>query len=590
MSSVRRPPHATCEDCNEDAEVALPETRKVANVAAKRSNPKMAAMKTKGGSIDGASDSGYSSRTAGTAGTSATVPSLDSDTQKARTAIPLKLDTTFQERERRPYGSDKKPEQPREPAQSKLQRSPSKAKKTERVRHKPGSCVDCDKYGYHPPTLKPPPTPAKDVPVPASPSRGRKPPPPPPKEELTPKPSVQPRASARRSSSSYRTSSRPVSFHAGVETTPEMMYAFAPVAYDYGPPLSASAWSNTPMYSNSSHFPPSAFPSAFPSAYVATPGTPSSVRTPVAYYREPSPAREPSLTRRPSHRGPPVVQQVRASQYERPPSPRKERKDPQPSRGRAHDEDYYRMPPPPQTISLSRRSSVKKAATTTSAQVPQTAKMDEAALPQKTSRRPSEADPIQQPVQISRRPSNRKSVSYDHDPPEIRRGERPLNRRSTVYGAEQLHDLEQKQKSAEAYQRSKGTQAIPVTTEAIKQSRRTSFHSAARSESGSHRSRASSGRGSGHSASRGDKNDFTMTINGVDLGFSQDSIENKNIHIKPKQSGAMSLLIGGKKSRRSSVARIERAPSDGHNENVFRDNDRDERASRKSSRSGRSGK
>ena len=584
MSPSPRPPHAaTCEDYNEDAETALPDVRKVANVAAKRSKPDMAA-KPQGSSVNAHSDSGYSSRTAGTGGTGATVGSGESGPKRGRNPPPLKVNTAVEERERRPYGSEMRRESLKpDSARPKTPRSQSKPRKSEYVRHSQGTCLDCDRYGYHPPTTSAPPKSTKEVPVPVSPNRGRKPPPVASKEEQIPNATTQARPTARRSSSSYRTNSRPVSFHGGAGAPPEMMFAstYGPTVYDYGAP--PSTWSNTPTFSTFPSFPPS----SYPSAYVTAPITPiSSIAPTMPYYEVPTNVKLPA--RRSSSRGPPVVRQSHPFQHERPPSPRKERRDPPPTRQHAYEDDYHRMPPPPapQVISCSRRPSLKKSATTTSAQGLQAPRREERPPPEH-SRRPSDVAAADPPVQILRRPSGRKTVSYDLDPPPARRTERPLNRRSTVYGAEGLRDLEQKQRDVEEYQQARGTHNGPFQAEPIPLSRRGSTHASARSESGSHRSRASSGKGSS-TKSRADKNDITMTVHGVTLGFSGD---NKDIRIKSKAHGAMQLQIDGKKARRNSMARVERIPTDGHAEPfTIRDDETGERASRKSSRSGRSAK
>ena len=81
-SSSQTPYAAFCEEFDEDAEIAIPETRTVANVAAKRSKPDLRSPSDSfviASPLDGASDSGYSSRTAATVGSGDSVPSTRSD-------------------------------------------------------------------------------------------------------------------------------------------------------------------------------------------------------------------------------------------------------------------------------------------------------------------------------------------------------------------------------------------------------------------------------------------------------------------------------------------------------------------------------
>lgn len=590
MSPPVEPPSAAfCEDFNEDSGTSLPGTRKIANVAAKRSKPELAGKGRS--SVDGTGDSGYSSRTAETG---AMIGSVDSEPRKSKGpkgskgSTPLRLDTTFRDRERRPYGPDMKaqsqrPEQGR-PEQldnkSTVHRSSSKAGKSEHVKHDQGTYQESDQHGGQPPTPKPTSKQSKNTTVPPSPSRSRRGNLPQPKQDSVPMENLEARPRPRRSSSVNPSGARPKSFHAGMSMPAE------PAFYSYVQQPALSPWPQTATYSPYPSYPPSAFPAGF----TTTPITPITNMQPSApLYEMPPPARL-SYPRRLSSHGQPIIQQ------EYPPSPaehrppsRQERRDPSRSRNSEREEDHRRMPPPPppkpQVFQLPSRPSAKKFATTNSAPTVRQSKYDDLKPLSRSSshRRPSESE---RRGQILVRPQNRKSVSYEDEPAPTRRPERHLPRRSTIYGHEglkDLEDLEQKQKAAEDYQKAQGTSSLPFTAGSLQRAR-SNATAPRRSETGSHRSHNSSSKGSGTKSQQ--DNDITMTTKGVRLGFSGD---NRDIRIKSKASGPTQIQIEEKKPRRYSLTSVRRVPSNKERENLVLD-DTSERASRKSSRSGRSGK
>lgn len=578
MSTETKPPSAAfCEDFNEDSGNSLPETRKVANVAAKRSRPELAAKPA--GNVDGTNDSDYSSRPAGTGATHSSTES-ESESKRSQAPMPLKLDTTFQDkpsiqdRERRPYGGEMKLDsgRPRENRPA-VQRRSSKTRKEE---HPHGSCWDCEHRGGHAPTPKPSSQPAKTVTVPSSPSRPRKETSSQPKHEHKPQEHAEGRPRPRRSSSAYRSASRPASFHAGTSTSlpPEPAYSYLPYS-------TAPQWSQMAFYSPYTSCPPSSFPTTFP-----TPVTPIHT-APIPSYYEQSPLQEPAYSRRRSGHGPPVIRQdyPPSPADRRPPSPRKIHRESSVPRRQDREEDYQGMPPPPRPQStIPRRPSIKKHVTTTSAEALHQSKHSDPRPPSRSSshRRPSDAE---RHVQLLTRPQNRKTVSYEDTAAPTRQPERPITRRRTIYGHEPLQDLERKQWEAEEYQRSKGTDPLPMTADSLHKAR-TSAAPAKKSEVGSHRSRNSSNK---ESTVKAQGSDITMTMNGVALGFSNDSVDNKDIRIKSKPSGSMSIQIEGKKSRRYSFSRIQGPPGEKERDKLMRA-DSSEKGSRKSSRSGRSGK
>ncbi len=127
MSSRQLVPRAAfCEDYNEEDHTIVPETRKVANVAAKRSKPEL--TKAKGPEVrhDVASDSGYSSHTPATTGS-------NNQPHAAKPApVALQLDTATMSSRRRPAQLEKRSESTqRSPSKPSLQRSQSKAQKKE---------------------------------------------------------------------------------------------------------------------------------------------------------------------------------------------------------------------------------------------------------------------------------------------------------------------------------------------------------------------------------------------------------------------------------------------------------------------------
>lgn len=605
---VTQIPHAAfCEDLDEDANTILPETRKVANVAAKRSRPDLPNALSKSASADGASDSGYSSHTAATLG------SGDSAPKESRQRTALRVDTSARERDSRPPisertrdGSDGHESKSRPP----LSRSSSKSRRSDKGRHYPGTCAECDYLGYHPATPVDA-TRAYDFPpIPPSPQSARYPPPAmmfPQEIHNTP---AQPRISR---SQSYRQAGRPVSIHGG---TFEQIYIpipappRAPHMYDYGPPLSASAWSH--------HAPPSYPPPGYaipPSPYAQTPVASAPQRLdppPPSPYDQarPAPRSRPSETktiRRSSMYGTPVVQQPEPA-HNGPPlelrtaqKGRRQTVQGEPTYDR--DEDYYRMPPPPppQTIPVRSRPAPRKSSTTNSTPtVRRPVEVDysdtRAEVAGHTSlRRGSKDSYTDQRPSLNRADGTRKTVSYSNGSGSAKvAAESRAQRRTTLDGHERSRDLEQNLREIEAYQNAKGPQTIPLTADALKNARRN--HKSSDSASFTSSSKGSDVKtksGSGV-ASRPENDGITMNIQGVKLDLSSDSMGDKRINIRQKGERGLELHIDGKKSRRYLVTR-EEPPSFFPRREIesgrrSRDEHGSDRASRRSSRSGYSGR
>ncbi|KAI2250606.1 hypothetical protein LOZ10_006657 [Ophidiomyces ophidiicola] len=301
---------AFCEEFDEHTNAVIPDTRRVANVSAKRSRPELVPSTAPAAAADGASDSGYSSRTAATVGSgdsfasdtgSPTFPPLAPAASPAATVVPPReiprdhprLRDRLDEKEKDRAGNkarekkdrkDKEKEPARQPppplaplktmpaasprSSSKppaVQRSSSKSHKRDSIgsRHPPGACWECDQWGYHPTPVTAAgvdprmmdssgyfqPLQAHQYDIPPSPQTSRYAPVI--TQEMHPaSPVVVPQQRTHRSNS-YHTQ-RPVSYHAGTVPDMNMMYMPMGHAYGHGPPLSASAYAN-------SFYPPSPY-------------------------------------------------------------------------------------------------------------------------------------------------------------------------------------------------------------------------------------------------------------------------------------------------------------------------------------------
>ncbi|KAL7351415.1 hypothetical protein ACKS0A_00199 [Histoplasma ohiense] len=642
------------EDFDEDANVTIPETRTVANVAAKRSK---ADPQQSGTSTDGASDSGYSSRTA------ATVGSADSLPTGKRSPPFVQLDTVIanrdiervrgrpDDREREKSKSKGKDRQSRETNPSTSngttstihvpnmrrsssrpapKRSSSKARKWESThgRHAPDTCPDCDQYGYH------------NVPMGAHPlpdphpvdygsymhpqSHGYDiPPSPHPQSYHYPPVATQEIVSSRRDRSNSYHQSRPMSYHAGAMPDMNMYMHMTPStpAYEqqHGPPISASAYAHYMAPYNMPngpvappHLPHMSYESAPPPPF-ERPRAASTSRSPekptgrrgsmygtpvVEYPSSPAPHRSDGLQRQPSSR----EVRVRRESVSQPST-----YDP--------DEDFYRMPPPPlpkgkppsQVIIPPRRPSARKASTSTSTPTmsrrPEGIDMDDlrAALPlTRVGRKKS-----REAVLSERRPSapgkaGIRTTSY-HDPGRAARIsiENSRRRRSSVYGVEQTKDLDQKQREAEEYQSTRTSRATPLTLDSLVKCRRSHR---ADSDSGSLRTRTDSSRGSDaktkSAISRPEDDEITVMIGGLRIGVSKDHIDRQVINLRSGEEGSLELNIEGRRPKRYFLSRSESLSGTGggavrreiEESRRLHHDSSSDRASRRSSRSGYSGR
>ncbi|KAE8163764.1 hypothetical protein BDV40DRAFT_132121 [Aspergillus tamarii] len=634
-------PHAAfCEEYDEDAHVIVPDTRQVANLAAKRS--KLDLRSAGEALVDIASDSGYSSRTA------ATVNSTQSGPSGRKDPVPLKIDTTPKraDLERvRSHRKDRPKERPTRPSwdekmqvgtypavshhHASMQRSPSRSRRREnsQMRHFPGTCWECDQGLYHGSTPVEPR--AIDYPYYMSPSTTPSahdyPPPSPQGPRYAPS-AVQDvhvshsnRPRNGRSYTYHTNNNRPVSFHGmipgmggGVMYPPSHMGR-----YEHGPPPSSSAYTNTPAYAPS--------PYGQPSPYFAAM---SEYGPPDRQERSASRTRDQGRARRGSTYGPPVVDYDPPSAYEddesldigppRAPRPRL------PSHS-SHDreEDYYRMPPPPVKHKpaphvIQKRPELHRKAVTapsvTSDRHPSRS-MDLSdmrdALPEYGYRRSTRETVIPARTR-STRDSRRPSTSYhESSRPSRVAVENPRRRRPTVYEYDDGEDdeedeeddsdeIEEKQRSAEEYQASRSGKVVPtpLTEDALYKSKA----SRAESDSGSQKSRSNSSRGSdartqngsGSGAKTEEDNNIVMTMNGVTMSFTQESVGGKKISLRTGDAGAVELNIEGKRPKKYLTNGSDYTPSVAQRQledpRRARPDRRSDRASRRSSRSTYSGR
>lgn len=626
-----RVPHAAfCEEFDEDANVILPETRRVANVAAKRSKTELRPAE---GGTDGASDSGYSSRTA------ATVNSAQSGPSGRRSPPPLKVNTTLRSidlekiREIRSSRKEKGKERQERPAMpgkmpvetlrsstrvAPHQRSPSKPKRRDSVsvRHHHTGCWECEQGIYHPSTpIDPRPldygyyvSQAPSVhdfpPPPPSPQSARYPPP------YAPEIQIAQRGRRGSRSTSYHLNSRPLSYHGSMTPDTTMMYAGSMTQYEHGPPPSASAYTNTPTFPQ----PP------YHQQQLQYYSRPESI-PPSPYERQHDPfdshVRESTKSRRRSSiYGPPVVNYAPSTpDYDDgEPLERKSSRDQRSSRYSQtfdRDEDYYLMPPPPlkqqkppPQVIQKRPDVPRKAAATGSTGArrgSQTWDMSELedSLPDRPVRKPMRATIVPERSQSVR--DARRSTSYqDSARPSRIAIEDSRRRHTSVYdydGPDRTQDLEEKQRDAEEYQAARTGKPVPLTADALFKAKNAAHRPG--SDSGSQKSRSNSSRGSdartrdgsGIGSKADEEHNITMNVNGINLSFSQEAVGGKRINLRTGETGAVELNIEGKRPKKYITSRSDYTSASGSGRREHsREDRRSDRASRRSSRSTYSGR
>ncbi|KAL3463921.1 hypothetical protein BJX64DRAFT_107686 [Aspergillus heterothallicus] len=640
--SRKTPQAAFLEEYDEDAHAILPDTRQTANLTAKRSKPDLK-KSTREPFVEAASDSGYSSRTA------ATVNSTQSAPSGRKSPVSLKVDTSLRradlervrsrtkdrssrDRSARPTREEKMHAGPYSagypPAHA--QRSPSRGQRLERAytNHYPSNYWDREQSMYHATTPVEPrqreyqyhssrASTAYDY-APSSPQAARYPP----STVVQVSHSSRPAGRVARSNS-YHANNRPVSYHGGMGPMGGMIYSQSPMGrFETGPPLSSSAYANTPAY---------------------VPGPPSIYSQHAAYYNYADDSNPPvhqdrslsqtRMRRSSIYEGPPPddygtseeeeedeeeedleddLEPVPQQQPPPPPMhPRQVRQRPPPhSMHDRGEEDYYRtiQPPPvkhraaPQIIQK-RPELPRKSATTASImgeRRPSRPSLDltdlREYLPEPGYQRSAREIMIPERSR-SLRGERRPSVSY-HDSsrstPQIAvENSVSRRRRPTMYNLPIDDDFEEKQRNAEEYQASlsgkSGAVQVPLTVDALM----TKANSRAGSDSGSHKSRSASSRGSDartHSGSGAltttrpeeDNNNIIMTMNGVTMSFTQESVGGKRISVRTGQTGAVELNIEGKRPKKYLMGGSEYTAASSNSRKGDRKSDR---ASRRSSRS-----
>lgn len=614
------PRAAFCEDYNEEEQNIVPETRKVANVAAKRSKAELTKPKVSEPRHDVASDSGYSSHTPAMTGSGDVV-------QAAKAApIALKLDTETMPSKRRPSRLDKRSESTqRSPSKPSMHRSESRSRKKDTVRHEHCQCKDCAARGRSATTPLESPW-ALDY-YPFNQQRPRYDGPPSPQSARHLQPiyaheipiihTVQPRPRALTAQSTRPV--RPVSFHAGM--MPESMY-IAPMYVERGPPPSTSAYAHSPSYAPPSYPPPGATfirPAAPPSA--PPPVIQESYPPPSPAYAQPQPqprqwTSDLHPSRRSSTYGRPVVdyeeQVCSAPPMERRSSSHRSHREHTSTpvdREILRDEDYYLMPPP-KTLPT-QRPPLRHLSSTTSHQSHARAASVEARVSDRSRREATEQSSRSRRPSLATRPSttSKKSTSYANAPDNAKISvESARQRRASYYGHERRHDLEAKQREIEEYQEAKGSKSIPLTADALAATRKGTRSSdsgsrASGSREGSEGKTRSAAGGSGVAA-KSDAESFMMRFNagaGVKVDFAGDSVDGKTISLRPSGTdGLMELSVGGRESKKYHVSegkQVEYARSGLRREvkeieeiRRTREEMKSARGSRRSSRSGYSGR
>ena len=593
------PRAAYIEDYNEDAKTTLPETRRTANITAKRSKPDIVKPSTVTAAHDEFSDSGYSSRTGATLG------SGDSSLDSKAGSAPLRVDTNAAHLKGRPgILYQEQPHTAEAVRKPTLRRTDSRAKEKGPKPQQECRCNDCKAKGYNAtksleqsrsskddatrPTSKAPP----QVSVPQRP-HSTKPLPHFPPPEAPPVLPTQARPRPITAQSQQR--QRPTSFQGG---------SFPPQV-TYHPVYLAQA---QPTMTPPGTFPPTPYPPPAPSYFAptapvqhspypySTPPSPLDRCPPLRWWDsdQPAPQRHPIM-----YSTAPVIEHAQQPHYATSVQSQPTIRRTPVQRGYSHppreehyvrDEDYYSMPPPPPPPprQQTQRPTIRHAATTSVAH---------AAIQQRRNSR-TDVDPDlyqpQSPVKTKapipeppQRPTvtTRPSVSSSNNSASSSHGiEREMRRMSiesnsttakkrrpfSYYGHESPRDLE---RSVEAYQNSTGTStALPLTADSLNLVRkkahsnsetgtRLSAQSKGSKRSSEDKGRSLTDRRSGSdSKPRNEADGLTMRFNAsqaVNVDFKGEGIKGRTISLRPSNDGDegdMVLGIGGKSGAASSRA------------------------------------
>lgn len=587
-SKLPRP--ACVEDYDEDNHAILPDTRQTANIVANSarlsSRPRSERFQEP---IDGASDSGYSSRTAATGNSTTSVPGGRSPPAPHKLDTPKRSDLTRKSstRERRDNRSRPLHEEkmvgayPGAAHHAHVARSSSKPRRRESSHARQYHDGHYD-YGiqYHQST------PADHYYVQSR--------PPVPEYSSSPHTARYPggaienihvshpgRPGRSNSYHTYHSNGRPMSFHGGPHgmssgmTSP--MYPPSMHGYEHGPPPSSSAY----MQYSSSPYGPSSFYAPSAADY-----------PPSDYPRERSLSREPSRRRSSSIYGapppPPMDPGAFEPWMEDEPLDRYSSRETheRSSRHQDYDEDFYRMPPPgskpkprvsPQIHQAKRPEAPRKMHTSAgliSHRHPSRAmerSMDRdrrtdrdmepldmgdlgAALPvvqDRGHRRISRDARLPERVPSLRDP--RRSTSYQDDRRSAHVAVASSRRRKPTeyyYEPSSLSgDLEERERDAESYQEVRRASAVPVPVSQVPLSQEALLSNKVAhrpgSDSGSQNSQSNSSGASATASRKEDDKNMLLTLNGFQIGFTSEAVAGKSINIRAGDTGAVRLNIGG---------------------------------------------
>ena len=416
-------------------------------------------------------------------------------------------------------------------------------------------------------------------------------------------------------SNSYHANNRPVSFNGMMPSMNGIMYSSSPVGrYDHGPPLSSSAYANSPAYSPA------------PSVYQQSPfyPYPDATSPPERMDRSMSRPRE-HRQPRPSIFEPPAIDYDTSEEEEEedeedvegelmepsppppPPGPPRQARPRHPSHSldRGEDEYYRSMPrpplkqraPPPQIIQ--KRPGLHHKSATAPSIVSErrgSRSLDFTELQDVLSEygyRGSGGGTI---IPERNRSLRRPSVYHDSSRSAARVAveHSTRRRRPKVYDYGPPDEIDEKVGGAEEYQASQSSKAAAPSMSLSDALLKAKANSQAASDSGSQKSRSASSRGSGSDArtrpgsgalttTRAEDDDnIVMTLNGVTMNFTQESLGGKRISVRSGQTGAVELNIEGKRPKKYLTGGSEYTTASGGSRKGDRKSDR---ASRRSSRS-----
>ncbi|EKV06589.1 hypothetical protein PDIG_69210 [Penicillium digitatum PHI26] len=575
---------ACVEDYDEEHHAILPDTRLSANIAANTAAKLSTRLERfQEPLIDGASDSGYSSRTAATVNSTQSGPSGG----KGPTT-PLKLDTPRRnDLARKSSTRERKDKERSRPSREEkmvgaypgaahhahVPRSSSKSRQresshagpyhdnyydypTQYHQSNPGDHRQSE-YSYY----------QSRPPVPEYSSSSHHAHYPAVVENIHASHSGRP--SRSNSYHTYHPNGRPMSFHGVPHGMGSGMASpmYPQHGYDHhGPPPASSAYMH--QYSSSSY-------GQTPSYYAPS----ASDYPPSEYPRERSRSREPSRHRSSSVYTAPIPP-VDSASYpwfdEEPPmehySSRDVRERP-PTRHQEQDEDYYRMPPPgakpkprPQIHQAKRPERPEPPRKMhTSAGIPSQRRpsrgMDRdldrmdmpelgAALPviqDRSRRRISREAPLPERTHSLR--DRRRSTSYQDDRRTAQVAVASSRRRKPIDFSDDEQsssggDLEDLEREAENYQAARSgraaSAALPPSADALLPAKASHRNG---SESGSQNSRSS--RDSATPSRKEEDKNMTLTLNGFQIGFTSEAVTGKSINILTEETGGVRLNIGG---------------------------------------------